>query len=94
MKLRQKAASLGGIPEDVLMGWPKVVLYGTQRLLVEQHRGVLSYEETAVRLRTSLGILTVEGEGLQITHYGPMDAVVTGRIARIFYASQAGGIGP
>lgn len=91
MKLRQKAADLSGIPEDVLMGWPKVVLYGAQRLIVEQHRGILAYEEKAVRLRTSLGILTVEGEGLQIIHYGPMDAVITGKISRVFYAAQAGG---
>jgi sporulation protein YqfC len=85
MKWREKAADLSGIPEDVLMGWPKVIWYGKHRLIIEQHRGILAYEEKAIRLRTTCGILTVEGQELQITHYGPMDAVVTGRVSRIYF---------
>lgn len=87
MKWREKAADVSGIPEDVLMGWPKLIWYGRRRLIVEQHQGILAYEEGAIRLRTSCGILMVEGAGLQITHYGPMDAVVTGQIARVGYES-------
>ncbi len=85
MKWREKAADVSGIPEDVLMGWPKLIWYGRRRLIVEQHQGILAYEEGAIRLRTSCGILTIEGAGLQITHYGPMDAVVTGDLAYVGY---------
>lgn len=85
MKWREKAADLGGIPEDVLMGWPKAILYGRRRLIVEQHQGILTYQEDIIRLKTSIGVLTVEGSGLQITHYGPMDAAVTGEILRLGY---------
>lgn len=87
MKWREKAADVSGIPEDVLMGWPKLIWYGRRRLIVEQHQGIHSYEESTIRLRTSCGLLTVEGAGLQISHYGPMDAVVTGEIARVVYDS-------
>ena len=88
MKWRERAAELGGIPEDVLMGWPKLIWYGRRRLIVEQHRGILAYEKGVIRMRTSCGMLTVEGTELQITHYGPMDAVVTGQIARIGFEPQ------
>jgi sporulation protein YqfC len=85
MKWREKAADLGGIPEDVLMGWPKAILYGRRRLIVEQHQGILTYQENIIRLKTSCGVLSVAGAGLQITHYGPMDAVVTGEILSVSY---------
>ena len=85
MKWREKAADVSGIPEDVLMGWPRLIWYGRRRLVVEQHQGILAYEEGLIRLKTSCGILTINGDKLQITHYGPMDAAVTGQIARIFY---------
>ena len=83
MKWREKAADVSGIPEDVLMGWPKAILYGQRRLIVEQHQGILTYQEDIIRLKTACGILCVEGGELQITHYGPMDAVVTGKIIRL-----------
>lgn len=88
MKWREKAADVSGIPEDVLMGWPKLIWYGRRRLIVEQHQGILAYQDGTVRLRTSCGILTIEGTELQITHYGPMDAVVTGNIAFVGYESR------
>ena len=69
MKWREKAADVSGIPEDVLMGWPKLVWYGRRRLIVEQHKGILAYEAGIIRLKTSCGILSVEGAGLQISHY-------------------------
>ncbi len=85
MKWREKAADLGGIPEDVLMGWPKAILYGRRRLIVEQHQGILTYQENIIRLKTSCGVLSVTGGSLQITHYGPMDAVVTGEILGVSF---------
>ncbi len=89
MKWRERAADVSGIPEDVLMGWPKLIWYGRRRLIVEQHQGIIAYEEGTIRLKTSCGVLTVEGTQLQISHYGPMDAVITGQINRTAYDHTA-----
>ncbi len=89
MKWREKAADVSGIPEDVLMGWPRLVWYGRRRLIIEQHQGILAYEEGLIRLKTSCGILAIDGAKLQITHYGPMDAVVTGQIVKVSYDGGA-----
>ncbi len=85
MKWLEKAADRSSIPEDVLTGWPRAVLYGQKKLIIEQHHGIITYQAELIRFQTACGVLTVEGLQLEIAHYGPMDAMVTGHIARLSY---------
>ena len=76
----RRAVQAAGIPEDIVLGMPRVLLRGDSSLLLENHRGVLEYAPERLRVRTSLGVMTVEGEGLTLTALGDTDLMLTGSI--------------
>lgn len=55
-------------------------VYGNERLLVEQHRGILGYGSECIRIGTSFGVLTVEGEELRLCCMSRSQLVIRGRI--------------
>ncbi len=68
------------VPQEVCRDTPRIVMTGTEEVLVERHSGLFSYETRCIRLRTALGLLTVTGEGLVISHFGAQDALIRGRV--------------
>jgi len=80
-----QGARLAGLPEEVLFGVPKVVLVGTERALIENHRGVVEYAGERVRVRTESGLLEITGAQLTLGHLGKSDLVVQGKIESVEY---------
>lgn len=58
-------------------------LYGSERLLVERHRGILSYGTECIRIGASCGVLVVEGEGLRLCCMSRSQLVIRGRLLGI-----------
>ena len=57
-----------------------VELYGNERVLVEQHRGILGYGSECIRIGTSFGSLTVEGLELRLCCMSRSQLVIRGQI--------------
>lgn len=57
-----------------------VELYGNERVLVEQHRGILGYGSECIRVGTSFGCLTIEGLELRLCCMSRSQLVIRGRI--------------
>lgn len=55
-------------------------VYGQERVLIEQHRGILSYGTECIRIGTTYGQLAVEGDGLRICCMSRSQLVIRGRI--------------
>ena len=61
-------------------GAPKVTLTGAERVLVENHRGILSYSENAVEIGARKARLTVRGDGLLLRAMDSEMLLITGHI--------------
>ena len=57
-----------------------VEIYGRDRILVEQHRGILSYGTERIRIGTTYGHLAVEGTDLRICCMSRSQLVIRGTI--------------
>ena len=73
----------GFLPAEATSGDMRIVLTAQRALLVEQHRGILSFDPSCIRLRTGNGYLTVGGCALALSAYGAQDAAITGQIQRL-----------
>ena len=88
LKLRRRAirhAQQLGLPEDVMLGLPRLVVHGNTSLSLENHKGVLEYTSTRIRLRTGIGTLTIQGEGMALAQMGRHDLLLRGSIQSIAY---------
>ena len=55
-------------------------VYGMDRVLVEQHRGIVSYGTERIRIGASYGFLVVEGDDLRLCCMSRAQLVIRGRI--------------
>lgn len=70
-------------PAEMALRMPRIVLTGREKLLLEQHHGLYSYETNRIRVRTRQGIVTVTGNGLVISFFGTEDLQIEGEITGI-----------
>ncbi len=78
------------IPQELVLGWPRSVLLGDEKLIVEQHQGIFAYSQQEVIVKTACGLLVISGENLSISHYNQDDLVVFGKIGKLSYRPAEG----
>lgn len=86
-KTRRSGEVMRGLslPETTAGGFPCVKLIGDAHVEVENHRGILELSRNVIRLYTSLGILRIAGEGLEIRNADRNGVLIDGRICLVEY---------
>lgn len=81
--LLRKVADALELPRDIVLDLPRVTLVGNVQLHLENHRGIIEYTSTCVRVNTTRGELVVRGSGLQVGSITPEEIVLEGRIETV-----------
>lgn len=84
--MRKKARKLDEIleiPMELSTNNPKITVSGFERILIENYRGILEYQEYFVRLSTYIGIININGFNLKLEEMTTDDLLVTGKIDSI-----------
>ena len=71
------------IPEELSTDRPKVTILGFEQVLVENHKGILEYQDYFIRLNTYIGIININGFDLKLEEMTNDDILVTGKIDSI-----------
>ena len=79
----RNASDRFGLPPEILTGLPVTEITGDSAVMIEQHRGILAYCDTAVRIGVNLGAITVSGENLTIRVMNREKIILCGRIRTI-----------
>lgn len=89
-KVRRKARKLDEIleiPVELSTNNPKITIVGFERVLIENYRGILEYQDYFVRLNTYIGIININGFNLNLEEMTTDDLLVTGKIDSIDFES-------
>ena len=76
------------LPPETVGKTPRIVLTGDCEPLIEQHRGLYSYDTHLIRVRTNRGLVSVTGEKMTIVYFGARDLLISGRITGICLESD------
>ncbi len=68
------------LPEESDARVPKFTMLGASDLMVENHSGILQYNEELVRLMTPEGVVRITGRGLELTEFGGERVYLRGKI--------------
>lgn len=71
------------LPKEVYSNIPKVIITGFEELIIENFKGILEYEEYYVRINTHIGIININGYGLDLENMTNDDIKVKGKIESI-----------
>lgn len=78
----------GLFPPELTSDVPKITMTGQTLIHVEQHKGLMTYQENSITLQTSLGALVICGEQLHIKQYTASEAVLAGAFSSISYGGK------
>ncbi|HLO04282.1 MAG TPA: sporulation protein YqfC [Symbiobacteriaceae bacterium] len=84
-RLAAKVASMLELPGEILTNSCRVTLLGQERLVIENHRGLLVYTGRQILLQTPEGRLLITGENLNIGTIAPDQVSVDGPIRGLEY---------
>ncbi len=81
----QTLAGLLEIPADIVLDLPRITMLGNKQLLVENHKGIIEYNGSLVRIKLSQGELNVAGTELTIGNFQAEQLLVEGTVTEIKY---------
>lgn len=81
------ASRILDLPEEVVLNLPKITVIAGIQVIIENHRGILEYKPTCLRIRVRNGEIRLEGKSLSIGHINDTEVVVDGTITSIIIPS-------
>lgn len=71
------------VPRELLPGEPLIELVGNQRVMIENHTGILAYSCSCICVQICGGSISVQGKNLTITRMRHKQLVIVGTISGI-----------
>ncbi len=84
-RISETVADAWGVPKDVIMNIPRMTISGDKEIYIENHKGILEYTSTEIRVSTAMGVVHVQGEKLVIERIRPEDLVIAGTFSKVEY---------
>ncbi|MDD4334819.1 MAG: sporulation protein YqfC [Desulfotomaculaceae bacterium] len=85
-KVKKQFADFLELPGDVMLDLPKITMFGDLKLYIENHRGILEYSTSEVRIGVRDGEVVVVGEGLLLRNVLPDEICVEGKIKTLSFS--------
>ncbi len=82
----ERLAKILGLPAEVVTNLPEITMSGNRTLTVENHKGMVDYGETEIRINTALGILEIEGSGFDLLAITDEVIALTGTIRSLQFS--------
>lgn len=80
--IAEKIVDAIDMPKEVLLGYPKITIMADKEVTIENYKGILEYENNIIRLNTTMGIVAIEGEDLDISSITDTDIALSGRVVK------------
>ena len=84
---RNKIEKLLEIPVEVTTNISKITLIGFNQLMIENYTGVIEYEEHLVKINSSIGIIIIEGNKMNLNQRNENDVLISGVLSKIYLES-------
>ena len=82
-KRARKLDEILEIPGELSTNKPKITVLGFEKVLIENYKGILEYQDYFVRLSTYIGNININGFNLKLEEMTSDDILVTGKIDSI-----------
>ncbi|EJP6472871.1 sporulation protein YqfC [Clostridium sp. FAM 1755] len=82
---RETVADKLDLPRDIILNQPKIVVTGNEEITIENHRGVVVFEEKIVKINSGSGLISIYGRNFKILFMGGSTITLGGNFKSIEY---------
>lgn len=71
--------------ESMIQATPKIIIDGKKRLTIENHSGIITFDDKKISVDSKLGIIDILGSNLEILYIGGYTIIVSGALKSVIY---------
>lgn len=75
-------------PSEISMDLPRVIVVGNREITVENHSGIIAFENNMVKIKSRIGVVTIYGENFKILFIGDTSMTMSGKFKGIEYEEK------
>lgn len=83
--ISETVADAWGVPKDVIMNIPRMTISGDKEICIENHKGILEYTNSEIRVSSAMGVVRICGKNLVIEHIRIEDLLIFGTFSKVEY---------
>ncbi|MGE7879533.1 sporulation protein YqfC [Peribacillus muralis] len=87
-KVKQLMTKTMDLPQDVMMDLPRITMIGQLHIYIENHRGLLAFTDSEVRLMLKNGQLLIKGSSFVIKTILPEEIMLEGKIDKVYFINE------
>ena len=72
-----------GIPDDISSNAPKITILSFEKMLIENYKCVLEYQDFFIRIKMSTGLININGYQMTMNEITKNDIIVKGTIESV-----------
>ncbi|MCF0149044.1 MAG: sporulation protein YqfC [Clostridium sp.] len=84
-KTREILAEKLDLPKDVMLNLPKITIIGDSEITIENHKGIILFERSIIKINTKVEIVNIEGADFEILYIGDSTITISGKFKSISY---------
>ncbi len=84
-RITERVSDAWGVPKDVVMNIPRLTISGDKEIYIENHKGILQYTDTEIRVSTPMGIVHICGRSLLLERIRLEDILISGTFTSVEY---------
>lgn len=73
------------LPKEIVFNLPRVTVVGKNEITIENHQGILKFDENEIKIKTSIEPLIIEGNSFEILYIATATLIISGFIKTIRY---------
>ncbi|MCY6354857.1 sporulation protein YqfC [Clostridium sp. ZS2-4] len=84
-RTKENVAEKLDLPRDVVLDIPKITITGDNEIIIENHKGIIIFEEKEIKINSNVGVISINGERLEILFIGGSTVIVGGKFKGVTY---------
>ena len=84
-KTKEELARRLNFPKEIIMDLPRITIIGDNEIDIENHKGIVLFEESEVKINSKVGFIVIKGSGFEILFIGGSTITISGNFKSIEY---------
>lgn len=84
-KVKENLSLKLDLPRDLVLNLPRITITGNNEVIIENHKGVVLFEENQVKINSGVGLITINGSNFEILFMGGSTLTLSGKFKSLLY---------
>lgn len=76
------------VPQELISDIPKITILGFDRMLIENYKCILEYQDFFIRIKMKSGLININGVNLKMNEMTRDDLIITGAIENVEFENN------